>query len=110
MKVITKRVTIEDQEFALVKGEYNGKTYCGTIPYSETDENGKLKRELNGHDMCISFMGIGDAILQRKNRIAVEKYEAEGHTKAEVMMFIVSGYTAEGWDLEAFEQIKVIAE
>ena len=110
MKVITKPVNIEGQEFALIKGEYNDETYYGTIPYSEIDENGMLKRELNGHAMCISLASIGDAIKQRTNRIAVEKYKAEGHTKAEVMMFIVSGYTAEGWDLEAFEQIKVIAE
>ncbi len=109
MKVLTKVVMIEDEEFALITDKHEGCTYYGTIPYSETDENGRLKRALNGFDMCVSFVSIADALKERTNRIKVQRYEAAGHTKAEVMMFVVSGYTEENWDEEMFERLKAIA-
>ena len=108
MKVITKHVIIDNNDYALISDNHEGRTYYGTIPYTEVDENGLLKKELNGHDMCISFVSIADAIEERKNRIKIEKYEAEGHTKAEVMMYVISGYTAENWDEELFERFKAV--
>jgi hypothetical protein len=109
MKVLTKVVIIENEEFALITDEYEGKKYYGTIPYSETDENGRLKRVLNGFDMCISFESIEDALEERTNRIKLERFRAEGHTKAEEMMFVVSGYTTDNWDMEMFTRVKEIA-
>lgn len=109
MKVLTKVVSIEGQEFVLVSDERNDTTYYGTIPYSELDENGMLKRELNGHEMCISLESVGAALENRTKRIMVDKYEAEGHTKAEVLMFILNGYSTEGWDQETFDEVKALA-
>ena len=109
MKVLTKHVNIENEEFALITDKYEGRTYYGTIPYSEVDENGRLKRQLNGFDMCISFLNIADALKERTNRIKTVRYEAEGHSKAEVLMFVASGYSTENWDMEMFEKIKAIA-
>jgi len=56
MKVITKCVNIENQEFVLVKFKSNidGTEWYGTIPYTELDEKGCMKRELNGFEMCIA--------------------------------------------------------
>ena len=51
MKVVVKRVVIENEEFALIKDTCERGVYYGTIPYSELDENGKLQRRLNGYDM-----------------------------------------------------------
>ena len=56
LKVITKKVIIEDEEFVLVEltRTDDGNRFFGTIPYSELDEKGCMKRELNGFEMCIN--------------------------------------------------------
>ena len=51
MKVITRLVNIENEAFVLVYLE-NYKKY-GTIPYSELNEKGCLKRQLNGLEMNV---------------------------------------------------------
>lgn len=109
MKVLTKYVVIGNQEFVLIKDEHRGHTYYGTIPYSEIDEKGCMKRELNGHEMCITFNGVSDAIVQRENRIKVDRYR-ENHSKAEVYMFIAMGYTEQNWDEEMFEKVKTLCD
>ena len=55
MEVLTKCVDFENEKFVLFKDKkaglpeyYKNGEYYGTIPYTELDENGKLKRRLNG--------------------------------------------------------------
>lgn len=56
LKVLTKAVIIEDEKFVLVKITRidNGREFIGTIPYTELDEKGCMKRELNGFEMALS--------------------------------------------------------
>lgn len=85
MKVITKCVNIENEEFVLILDEHEGRKYFGTIPYTELDENGKMKRALNGFEIAISFKSIADAIERRKENIKIERlvnaYMKEGLTR-----------------------------
>lgn len=75
VRVITKRVVIEDEEFVLIQDDSaDGKKYFGTISYKELDHGGKVKRALNGFDMCISFESIGAAIDRRLRTIKLERY------------------------------------
>ncbi len=78
MTVITKKVVIENEEFVLIKDNSANGVYYGTIPYSELDENGKLKRQLNGYDMAIVLLSdsvernespLVSAIKERQRRI-----------------------------------------
>ena len=73
MKVITKAVIIEDKKYVLIQDQneklkgiasYKDGIYYGTIPYAEIDEHGKMKRPLDGFDMCIQNT-INEAIRQR---------------------------------------------
>lgn len=74
MKVLTNCVNIENEEFYLIKDKaVSGGVYFGTIPYSEVDGDGKLKRMLNGFDMAISFESPADAIVQRKRNIVISR-------------------------------------
>lgn len=70
MKVLTKLVSIENEEFVLIQDTTkDGKEYFGTIPYSELDEKGCMKRALNGFEMCISFNNISEALDRRYDAI-----------------------------------------
>ena len=73
MKVLTKCVNIENQEFVLIQDESNNEKFYGTIPYSELDENGVMKRELNGLQICISFESPSEAILERNRSIVANR-------------------------------------
>ena len=87
MKVLTNNVLIEGEEFVLITDEFKGMKYYGTIPYSEV-EKGRLKRKLNGLDMCVSFYGIGEAIEARRETI---RFKNEGiHTEAELKEYFLS--------------------
>jgi len=109
MKVLTKYVNLMGEEFVLISDKTeDDKTFFGTIPYSELDSDGSMKRALNGFEMCISFNTVAEALENRNNQIKVDRFKAEGFSKAEVMMFIASGYTAHNWDMELFERIKAI--
>lgn len=66
MTVLTKHVNIENEEFVLIKGEHEDRTFYGTIPYSEIDEHGRMKRELNGVELRIVFTKPADAIEERR--------------------------------------------
>ena len=72
MKVITKYVNIENEEFYLIKDSHEGKTYYGTINYKDVDENGKLKRQLNGFQMCIADT-VEEALARRERDIKTSK-------------------------------------
>lgn len=109
MKVLTKNVNLMGEEFVLISDKTaDGKTYFATIPYSELDSEGRMKRALNGFEMCLSFNTVAEALENRTNQIKVDRFKAEGFSKAEVMMFIASGYTAHNWDMDLFERIKAI--
>lgn len=109
MKVLTKCVNLMGEEFVLISDKSEeGETYFATIPYSELDSEGRLKRRLNGFEMCLSFNTVAEALENRTNQIKVDRFKAEGFSEAEVMMFIASGYTAHNWDMDLFERIKAI--
>lgn len=86
IKVLTEYVLIEDEEFALITNEHEGRKFYGTIPYSEL-EGGKMKRPLNGFEMCISFEGIPQAIERREKHILIERFKKEGHTEEELLNY-----------------------
>lgn len=99
MKVIVKKVVVENEYFVLIKDNSANGEYYGTIPYSELDENGKMKRELNGNDMAIVFLKdcvariespICAAINKRQRRIPLDRFIAEGHTQEEIIQFILA--------------------
>lgn len=108
MKVITKLVNIMDEEFALITDKHNDTKYYGTIPYSELDDNMCLVRQLNGHDMAISLESVEQAIYNRECQIKIDRYKAEGHSKVEVMMFIIHDYSTENWDMKKFEELNTL--
>ena len=90
MKVIKSQMVIENQEFVLIKDEQNGQKYWGTISYSEIDENGRMKRALNGLEMKVSFVNAQDAVNRRRDDMIlsrfIEKYEKEGTTKMDAVL------------------------
>ena len=88
MKVLTKLVEIENQKFVLIEDEVDGRKFYGTIPYSELDENGRMKRALNGFELCMDFAGASQALENRKNRILVDAYR-QNHTKEETLQFML---------------------
>jgi len=77
MKVLTKCVNIDGEEFVLIENTQNDKHFYGTIPYTELDEHGRMKRGLDGFEMVISFVSAADALEQRKRRIKQQKLMAE---------------------------------
>lgn len=69
MKVVTRSVIIENEEFALIKDtDENYGEYYGTIPYTELNAEGKMKRALNGFEICVEHT-IGEALERRKTKI-----------------------------------------
>ena len=98
MKVVVKKVVIENEEFVLIKDSSSYGVYYGTIPYSELDENGNLKRRLCGYDMAVVLLSksiennespIVSAIEGRQRRISLDRFVAEGHTQEEIIQFIL---------------------
>lgn len=67
MKLVTKKIIIENKDFALISDIHpiNNKIYYGTISYDDIDENMRIKRSLNGFDMCVAD-SIDEAINFRK--------------------------------------------
>ena len=83
LKVINRCVNILDEEFVLISDvTKDGKQFFGTIPYTELDNEGKMKRGLNGFEMSIDFDSIGKAIERREHDIKrdklIQKYMSEG--------------------------------
>ena len=84
METINKKVTIEGMDFAIVKEPAWGETHqYGTIPYSEVDENGRIKRALNGFEMCCAA-SPEKAIEQREDVLLARKWKAEHPNATEV--------------------------
>lgn len=110
MKVLTKLVEMDNRKFVLIEDDQNGIHFYGTIPYTELNEKGGMKRALNGFEMCISVNSIGEALENRNKQNKVDDFKAAGHSKAEVLMFVANGYTEENWDEEKLERFKAIAE
>ena len=93
MKILTKHVVLENEEFVLIQDEHEGQIYYGTIPYTELDENGKMKRPLNGFEIAISFDSIGDALNNRvrkiKQRQLFYKYLIEGMDQEQAHIYSI---------------------
>lgn len=86
MKVITKRVIIEDEKFMSVKLKgKNDEIYYGTIDYKDIDSvNGGLilKREYNGFDFCLSD-SVSGAIKMRERVLKLHKFIKENNINME---------------------------
>lgn len=85
MNVLSRNVIFEGQAFALIKGQHDGRTFYGTIPYTELDESGRMKRELNGIQMRISWESAADALNNRRIDVAMSR--------------ILDGFKAQGMDI-----------
>ena len=70
LQVMTKLVRIKEEKFVLVKITRNddGHIFYGTIPYTELNEKGCMKRKLNGFEMCLCD-SIPQALIQREDEI-----------------------------------------
>ena len=70
MKTIIKKLTLVGERFALVQETKWGKDHqYGTIPYSEIDERGNLRRELNGFEMGVAATSQKAIASRRDSRI-----------------------------------------
>ena len=85
MTVLTKCVILENEKFVLIKdtskelakaSEYKNCEYFGTIPYTELDEQGRMKRTLNGLQICMQPTA-SEAIRQRLLNIKLKKFKEE---------------------------------
>lgn len=77
MKTVVKKIVIEGMDFALVREpEWGADHQYGTVPYSEVDEDGRLKRTLNGFQMCCAAT-IEKAIELREDVLLARKWKAE---------------------------------
>lgn len=80
MKVITRLVNIENQKFVLVYLEEH-KEY-GTISYDDIDEQGRLKRRINGLEMSLSKT-INDCIETTRRHILLTRFINENNLDLE---------------------------
>lgn len=97
MKVLTKNVNIENKEFVLVQSSdakyhnkrENNNTFYGLIPYDEIDEQGRMKRALNGFEMGIAD-SISETIENVRDNVKIEKWKAAhpGYIEIEMIEFI----------------------
>lgn len=86
MQVVTRNVVIDGEHYVLVKGEHDGKPYYGTIR-RDFITNVRLNHALTGWEMAVAETPAL-ALKARQGRIKLERYIAEGHTKAEIIRFI----------------------
>ena len=92
MKVLTKSVLIEGEEFALIKDSCERGEYLGTIPYTELNEEGRMKRALNGFEIAIEFINVHEslgaainaAIKNRKDKILTKRF-LEAHPEIDLV-------------------------
>ena len=91
LKVVCKHLFVEDEEFVIIKDENelynnhqeNNHVYYGTIPMVDIDENGYLKRRLNGAEMAIED-SISKAIESRKRHIKARKWKQRHPEASEI--------------------------
>lgn len=105
MKVLVKRVVIEGQDFVLIEDTDNnyGRFY-GTIPYSELDEEGKMKRALNGFEMCVSKKSRGDCVCRRAESIVskrlLNQFKEQGYDELTAVKMV--------WESEEYKKIRAV--
>lgn len=84
MKTVIKKVIIEGMDFVLIREPKWGEDHqYGTIPYSEIDEEGRLKRVLNGFGMCCAAT-VEKAIESREDTLLARKWKAEHPDATEI--------------------------
>lgn len=84
MKTAIKKVTIMGMDFALVQDpEWDEGSRYGTVPYSEVGADGRLKRVLNGFEMCCAAT-IEKAIEHREDILLARRWKAEHPNATEV--------------------------
>lgn len=84
MKTAIKKVTIMGMDFALVQDpEWGADHQYGTVPYTEVDEDGRLKRVLNGFEMCVAATPK-EAIERREDVLLARKWKAEHPDATEI--------------------------
>lgn len=90
MEVITKCLVIENEKFVLCKMKHEIRTVYVTIPYTEIDEQGKIKRVLNGFEMCVGD-DIKQAVKLRKHSILIKRFVKKNpnHTEKDLINFIM---------------------
>ena len=91
MKILSRNAIIEHQKFILITDTDFNKTWYGTIPYTELEEEGKMKRELNGIQMCITTEGPMEALEERRKDILITAYKKKNNpTLEELCDYIMS--------------------
>lgn len=84
MKTIIEKLTLEGERFVLIREPKWGEDHqYGTIPYSEIDEEGRLKRVLNGFGMCCAAT-VEKAIESREDILLARKWKAEHPDATEI--------------------------
>ena len=78
MEFVINKLIINGKEFALISDIHpvEKNKYYGTISWDDIDENLKLKRRLNGFDMCVA-PSIEEAINFRKDQLNFDFREKE---------------------------------
>lgn len=84
MKVITENLVIMGKSFVLIEDEQDvsihgltvSKHFFGTIPHSALDSNGRMKRAMNGAEMC-NGIDAKSAIHLREMEIKAENWKME---------------------------------
>ena len=94
MKVVVNCYEICGKKFVVIKDHSDKpgyETYYGTIPYSEITEDGKMKRALNGFEICIETT-LGAALDRRSKQVEFENWMKEHPmtSEAEKIQFISS--------------------
>lgn len=56
--------------------EFKNNEYFGTIPYTELDEQGRMKRALNGFEICMQSTA-SEAIRQRLISLKMKQFKAD---------------------------------
>lgn len=83
MTVLVNNFIVENEHYTLFTDSHKGLQYWGSIPHTEM-EKGKLKRKLNGLEMCISFDSFNDALKKRVEDVRIKKllqfYKSQGMT------------------------------
>lgn len=95
MEVVVRSLVLEGEEFVVIKdkneklvgtvGSQNGEYYA-TIPYSELDEQGRMKRVLNGFQICLAD-SFDSAIKRRLVNLKLVRYMDENPNATDEMIF-----------------------
>lgn len=97
MNIISKSINIFGTDYVLFSDEKNNRVYYGTINKSDIDEIGKLKRRLDGFDMCVIFddesdYPVAEAVKCRERREKLTEFMRVKHTNEEFLEFLRYNY------------------